>query len=133
MPLTLTDVNQPVQPLHQRPLLPPDQAADLAALFKMLGNDTRLRLLHALHRGRQVRVSELAGQVGASQQNVSNQLQRMLDRGIVAARRDGNSIYYRIADPCVSTLLEVGVCLLDNDCPVEPLPAGSPVSLAGGQ
>lgn len=123
MPLTLTDVEQPSQPLHQRPLLPPDKATDLAVLFKMLGNDTRLRLLHALHRGGQVRVSELASQVGASQQNVSNQLQRMLDRGIVAARRDGNSIYYRIADPCVSTLLEVGVCLLDSGCPID-VPAG---------
>jgi PadR family transcriptional regulator PadR len=41
-------------------------------------------------------------------QAVSDQLQRLADRGIVAARRDDNNIFYRIADPCVNALLDLG-------------------------
>ena len=47
-------------------------------------------------------------------QAVSNQLQRLADRRIVAARRDGARIYYRIADPCVTGLLDLGLCLLEE-------------------
>jgi DNA-binding transcriptional ArsR family regulator len=46
-------------------------------------------------------------------QAVSNQLQRLVDREILAARRVGNSVFYRIADPCVSSLLDLGLCLTE--------------------
>jgi ArsR family transcriptional regulator, lead/cadmium/zinc/bismuth-responsive transcriptional repressor len=101
-------------PLAARPLLSPDQAARVVVLFKVLGNDTRLRLLHALHRGGQVPVGELAEQVGMRPQAVSNQLQRLADRGIVAARRDGNRIFYSIADPCVPAVLDLALCLSEE-------------------
>jgi ArsR family transcriptional regulator, lead/cadmium/zinc/bismuth-responsive transcriptional repressor len=77
----------------------------------MLGNPTRLRLLHALDLGREVSVSDLAASIGMQPQAVSNQLQRLRDRGILATRRDGNRIFYRIADPCVPELLDLGLCL----------------------
>jgi DNA-binding transcriptional ArsR family regulator len=77
----------------------------------VLASETRLRLLHALERSGELRVSELAAAVGMAPQAVSNQLQRMADRGIVAARREGSSIIYRVADPCVTSLLEFGLCL----------------------
>lgn len=101
-------------PLAARPLLSARQAAGLVGLFKVLGNDTRLRLLHALHRGGQVPVGELADQLRMRPQAVSNQLQRLADRGIVAARRDGNRIFYSIADPCVPSVLDLALCLLEE-------------------
>lgn len=52
--------------LAERPLLSMEQVSQLAGLFKVLGNDTRLRMLHALHRGGQVAVGELAEQVGCA-------------------------------------------------------------------
>src|SRR3954465_396064 len=85
-------------PLADRPLLSPIQAGGLAAVFKVLANDTRLRLLHALARGGEVGVSALAETVGMKAQAVSNQLQRLLDLGVVACRRDGNSVCYRVID-----------------------------------
>jgi len=113
----LTGRGQPGLPLAEIPLLAPDQAADLAAVFKILASDTRLRLLHALHKGGEVRVSDLAAEIGVSQQSISNQLQRLLDRGILGARRAGTSVYYHIADPCVPALLQAGICLIeDPDC-----------------
>jgi DNA-binding transcriptional ArsR family regulator len=101
-------------PLAERPLLSPEQATQLVGLFKVLGNDSRLRLLHALHRAGDLPVGELAAEVGMRPQAVSNQLQRLADRGIVAARRDGNRIFYSIADPCVPSVLDLALCLIEE-------------------
>jgi DNA-binding transcriptional ArsR family regulator len=100
--------------LRARPLLTADQALLLADLYKMLANDTRLRLLHALARAGEACVSDLAAAVGMRPQAVSNQLQRLLDRRILASRREGTRIYYRIADPCVPSLLDLGWCLVEE-------------------
>jgi DNA-binding transcriptional ArsR family regulator len=100
--------------LADRPLITPEQAGQMVGLFKVLANDSRLRLLHALERAGELCVSDLADTVGMRPQAVSNQLQRLADRGIVAARRDGNNVYYRIADPCVNSLLDLGLCLIEE-------------------
>src|SRR5277367_6238442 len=100
--------------LKKRPLLSPIQAGGLAAVFKVLANDTRLRLLHALVRADELCVTDLAGSLGMKPQAVSNQLQRLSDLGILASRRDGNSIYYRLVDLCVRSLLDKGLCLMEE-------------------
>jgi DNA-binding transcriptional ArsR family regulator len=100
--------------LGERPLITTAQAGDLVGLFKVLGNDSRLRLLHALERAGELCVSDLAETVGMRPQAVSNQLQRLVDRRILAARREGNNIFYRIADPCVTSLLDLGLCLIEE-------------------
>ncbi len=101
-------------PLAERPLITPQQAVQLEVLFKVLGNDSRLRLLHALHRGGEVSVNELASTVGMRPQAVSNQLLRMADRGIVAARRSGTRIFYSIADPAVPVVLDLAIRLIEE-------------------
>ncbi len=101
-------------PLKERPLLTPIQAGGLAAVFKVLANDTRLRLLHALVRADELCVTDLAASLGMKPQAVSNQLQRLSDLGILASRRDGNSIYYRLVDLCVRSLLDQGMCLVEE-------------------
>ena len=87
-------------------------ARDLAHLFKVLANDNRLRILHAIHRAGELGTSEIAEEVGASQQAVSNQLQRLADQGIVHARRDGQRVFYKVIDPCVAGLMDLAVCLI---------------------
>lgn len=103
-------------PLERRPLLTARQAAELMHLFKIFANDTRLRLLHALVRQREMCVTELAEAVQMKPQAVSNQLQRLVDRGILGSRRNGNNIYYHVVDPCVPILLDRGLCLIEC-CP----------------
>jgi DNA-binding transcriptional ArsR family regulator len=100
--------------LRERPLLDQDQAAELVRLYKVLANDTRLRLLHAIERSGELSVTDLATEVGMKPQAVSNQLQRLADRRIVASRREGSRLFYRIADPCVTGLLDLGMCLLEE-------------------
>lgn len=100
--------------LGSRPLLSAVDAEELVRLFKMLASDTRLRLLHALERAGELCVTDLADELEMSPQAVSNQLQRLVDRRIVASRREGNRHLYRIADPCVTGLLDLGLCLLEE-------------------
>ena len=100
--------------LPLRPLMSPIQAGGLAAVFKVLANDTRLRMLHAIIRAGELGVTELAAALGMKPQAVSNQLQRLSDLGILASRRTGNNVHYRLVDACVSGLLEQGWCLVDE-------------------
>ncbi len=97
-----------------RPLLTDEQVGGLRELFKILANDTRLRILHALVRSGELCVNELAATAGMKPQAVSNQLRRLSGAGIVSARREGNNIFYRIADPCAATLLDTSLCLLED-------------------
>jgi ArsR family transcriptional regulator, lead/cadmium/zinc/bismuth-responsive transcriptional repressor len=101
-------------PIHERPLLTPDQATEVVALFQALANDSRLRLLHALARAEELCVTDLAAATEMTPQATSNQLRRLVDRRIVATRREGNHIYYRIIDPCVPGLLSLGMCLAEE-------------------
>ncbi len=100
--------------LQERPLLSVVQAGGLSAVFKVLANGTRLRLLHALVRADELCVGDLASALGMKPQAVSNQLQKLSDLGILASRREGNNIHYRLVDLCVRSLLDRGWCLLDE-------------------
>ncbi len=113
-------------PIHERPLLTPDQATEVVALFQVLANDSRLRLLHALVRAEELCVTDLAAAVEMTPQAISNQLRRLIDRRIVAARREGNHIYYRIIDPCVPGLLSLGLCLAEETGKVPSTQAAAP-------
>jgi ArsR family transcriptional regulator, lead/cadmium/zinc/bismuth-responsive transcriptional repressor len=104
----------PKPALKARPLLTPIQAGGLASVFKVLANDTRLRLLHAVVRSEEICVSDLADSLGMKPQAVSNQLQRLADLGILACRRDGKSIFYRLVDLCVMSLLDQALCLIEE-------------------
>ena len=105
----------PLKPdLAVRPALSTEQALDLSTIFKMLANDTRLRLLHALIRESELCVSELSEAVGMKPQAVSNQLQKLADRNVVQSRRSGNQIYYRVVDPCICNLIDRGLCFMEE-------------------
>jgi DNA-binding transcriptional ArsR family regulator len=114
--------------LSERALLDASAAGELVGLFKMLANDTRLRMLHALARAGEMCVSDLAAEVDITVQAVSNQLQRLADRRMVAARRDGSRLFYRVTDRCLPGLLELGLCLLEETgrLPAGPAPSGDP-------
>jgi ArsR family transcriptional regulator, lead/cadmium/zinc/bismuth-responsive transcriptional repressor len=101
-------------PLAERPLLGMETAAELARVYETLANDTRLRLLHVLLKEGEIYPSGLAAKLGMKPQAVSNQLQRLSDRGIVRTRREGNNVLYRIVDPCVIDLIDHGLCLVED-------------------
>lgn len=117
--------------LAGRPLLSPMQAGQLMGLFKALANDTRLRLLHHLIRVGEAGSTSLAEAVGMSPQAVSNQLQRLADWDILASRREGNNIHYRVVDSCVSQLLDLGLCLMEESRAFDAKPKHGPRQIGG--
>ena len=112
--LGLSSARRPKPRLGARPLISSEQADALERTFKVLGNTTRLRLLHALVKRPGLSVTALAETVGMKPQAVSNQLQRLVDKGIVSNVRNGTNIHYRIVDPCVMGLLDQGLCLTED-------------------
>lgn len=77
--------------------LPPDLAEMIAARFKLLGEPMRLRIIDRVRAG-EASVGELADELGTSQQNVSKHLLTLHGAGILARRREGNSVIYSLAD-----------------------------------
>lgn len=80
----------------------------IAQRFHALGDPTRLRLLDLLRNG-EANVLELAALLETTPQNVSKHLGVLHRLGIVARRREGNFVYYSVADDAVYALCEI-VC-----------------------
>ena len=102
-------------PLAERPLLSFVDAVKVMALFKVLANDTRIRLLHHLVRSGEATVTDTAKTLGMKPQAVSNQLTRLSDTGMLRSRREGNSMYYRVVNGCVAPLLDLALCLMEDE------------------
>ena len=79
-------------------------AWEAASLLRSVGNPQRLLILCELVEGERG-VGELLDRLELSQSALSQHLARMRDDGLVAARREGQSVYYRIDDPRVETLV----------------------------
>ena len=80
----------------------------VARRFRMLGEPQRLRILQVLESGEKA-VSQIVETLQGNQPNISKHLQALNEAGLVGRRREGNSIFYSIADPVVFKLCEL-VC-----------------------
>jgi DNA-binding transcriptional ArsR family regulator len=81
------------------------RADEVAGILAALANDRRLLILCRLVEDGEATVGALAEDVGLSQSALSQHLARMREEGIVAFRRDAQTLWYRIADPRVESLL----------------------------
>jgi len=80
------------------------QAREASEMLKALSHETRLLILCLLVDGEKP-VSEIEESVGLAQATVSQHLSRLRLERLIASRRDGRQIYYRIVDDKVSTLI----------------------------
>jgi|LSQX01.2.fsa_nt_gb ArsR family transcriptional regulator len=95
-------------------LLPDDRQIESASdLFKVLGDQTRLRLICALLHGERC-VHELADIVGMSQSAVSHQLRILRQAHLVRYRRDGRHTWYTLSDEHVRQLVEIAIIHADE-------------------
>lgn len=81
------------------------RAAEAAGLLKLLANENRLHILCRLMKAGELPVGELAVAVGLSQSALSQHLARMREEGLVAARREAQTIFYRVDDANVARIL----------------------------
>jgi DNA-binding transcriptional ArsR family regulator len=88
--------------------LSPGQIEAVARLFAVLSQPSRLALLQALRAG-SLNVGQLVARCAMSQANVSKNLAVLHDHRLVARKRVGASVEYKIADPMVFSLCEL-VC-----------------------
>lgn len=92
-------VPQPVEHLEPR-------AVEAARLLKLLANEQRLTVLCRLS-GEEMSVTELGEYVNLSQSALSQHLAKLRADGLVATRRDAQTIYYRLSDPIAERLIGV--------------------------
>ena len=88
---------------HTPPKLTDAALEMIAARFRALSEPTRLKLLMVLEEGEK-NVTELVNRTGATQTNVSRQLGVLTTAGLLARRKSGLSVLYRISDPGIFEL-----------------------------
>lgn len=89
------------------------KAGDAAALLKALGHEARLMVLCRLVEG-ECSAGDLQRDSGLSQSALSQHLARLREEGLVATRREAQTIYYRLDDPNAARVLAT---LADIYCP----------------
>ena len=88
-------------------LIGADVAGDLAEMFRLLGDPTRVRVLFALLEARELCVCDLAAVVETTDTKVSQAMRLLRAAGVVRNRRDGRNIFYRLDDAHVRMLLDL--------------------------
>lgn len=106
----------------RRNVLSVDQATRLASLFAVLSDPTRLQVVNALLRAPigELCVYDLAAGLGRDDTTISHQLRVLRNQKIVAMRKVGRNVYYRLVDEHIRLLLELGMTHT-NEPPVLPL------------
>ena len=87
---------------------------DLAELFKVFGDSTRIRILFVLFEA-EVCVSDLAQALNMTQSALSHQLRILKQNKLVKSRREGKSIFYSLADGHVRTIIAQGREHIEED------------------
>lgn len=85
-----------------------DRLIDLAELFKVFGDSTRIKILSALSGG-ELCVCDISTAVGMTSSAVSHQLKILKNAKLVGFRREGKTVFYSLADDHVNTILEQGL------------------------
>lgn len=91
-----------------------EACAAAVGVMKLLADGTRLRLLHVLGTDGEHSVTELADVVPATTAGVSQHLAKLRLGGLVLTRREGNRIYYRLANEHVGTLVAEALMQADH-------------------
>ncbi|MBQ1275153.1 MAG: winged helix-turn-helix transcriptional regulator [Cellulosilyticum sp.] len=89
-------------------MLSQEVTSNLAELFKIFGDATRIKLLHAL-KCSEMCVCDLAACLGMTQSAISHQLRILKAYNLVKSRKQGKVVYYTLADSHVTALLDTGL------------------------
>ena len=95
-------------------ILDPQTVEGLTEIFRVLGDPTRVHILHALSQS-ELCVGDLAQRLGVSESAVSHQLRLLRSARIVRARRDGRMMYYALDDRHVLELFQQGLRHVQED------------------
>ena len=85
-----------------------DVLYDLAELFRIFGDSTRIRMLYVLFEA-EMCVCDIAQLLGMTQSAISHQLRSLKNARLVKARREGKTVFYSLADDHVKTIVDQGI------------------------
>jgi ArsR family transcriptional regulator len=85
-----------------------DQLYDLAEIFKVFGDSTRIKILYVLLET-EMCVCDLAQLLNMNQSAISHQLRILKQNGLIKSRRDGKTVIYSLADGHVKTIMSQGM------------------------
>lgn len=89
--------------------MPPDEILyDLAELFKIFGDTTRIKILYALFEA-ELCVNDIAELLGMNQTAVSHQLRVLKNNKLVRFRKEGKNVYYSLSDDHVHSIIKMGM------------------------
>ncbi|MBE5777068.1 MAG: helix-turn-helix transcriptional regulator [Clostridiales bacterium] len=92
-----------------RQMMPPEERLDdLAELYKIFGDSTRVKILYALLEA-EMCVCDIASLLCMTQSAISHQLRMLKQTKLVKSRRAGKTVFYSLADDHVSTILSMGM------------------------
>ena len=86
---------------------------DLAELFKVFGDSTRIKILYALFES-ELCVGDMAQILGMTQTAISHQLRVLRSSKLVKGRKEGKTVFYSLADDHVRTILDQGMEHVDE-------------------
>ena len=85
-----------------------DDLYDLAEIFKVFGDSTRIKILYVLFEA-EMCVCDIAALLGMTQSAISHQLKALKNARLVKSRRDGKTVFYSLADDHVKTIIDQGL------------------------
>ncbi|PFG16107.1 DNA-binding transcriptional ArsR family regulator [Propionicimonas paludicola] len=102
-----------------------EELSRVSAIFKLLGDPTRTRLLYALLEAGELCVCDLAAATGTAEATVSQSLRMLRASAVVSGRREGRNVFYRLSDSHVRLLLDVTREHITHHAAAEPQPGAA--------
>ncbi|WP_019177935.1 ArsR/SmtB family transcription factor [Methanomassiliicoccus luminyensis] len=97
-----------------RAMLPASEVNGLSAIFKIIGDPTRIRIMWALNES-ELCGCELAAVLGTTRSAVSHQLRTLRDAKLVKFRREGKNVYYSLDDQHVTDIVRLALAHLNHE------------------
>lgn len=107
-------IHQEVVEMTRSRMAAEEAYAKLAVLFKMFGDGTRVKILHALEQN-ELCVCDLAALLDMTKSAISHQLKALRLSNLVKTRREGQVVYYSLADDHVKYILDIGFDHIRHD------------------
>jgi len=109
-----TQIHEDLLSLVKKGMPADEELYDLAELFKVFGDSTRIRILYALFEA-EICVCDLAEALGMTQSAVSHQLKILKQARLIKFRREGKSVFYSLADAHVKIMIAQGLEHIEED------------------
>jgi len=97
----------------KKQMLEEDKLADVASLFRVLGDSTRIKIVHALFLA-EMCVCDIAALLGMTQSSISHQLRVLKQAKLVKYRKEGKVVYYSLDDDHIQNIFDQALLHIDE-------------------